>query len=117
LGGAEALSGAYRWEDVQVAQIIHDRQFHPDVFGLSKIDQLRHYTFHVTKLAGLLADAADTDSWAGFRDERLADIAIFGVKLATVCNERLPSDFVDEIAADDLAEPKDDTRLAQEAPL
>ena len=36
--------------------------------------------------------APDPDA---FRDERLADIAVFGVKLATVCNERLPSADVD----------------------
>ena len=95
LVGADALAGARRWDEVQAAQVAHDRHFHPDVFGLSKADQLRHYTFHVTKLAGLLADSLEQGTWAEFRDERLADIAVFGVKLATVCNERLPSSEVD----------------------
>lgn len=95
LVGADALASAQRWDEVQIAQVAHDRRFHPDVFGLPKIEQLRHYTFHVTKLAGLLADAVEQDGWEAFRDERLADIAVFGVKLATVCNERLPSAGVD----------------------
>ena len=95
LVGADALSTAQRWDEVQVAQVAHDRHFHPDVFGLSKVDQLRHYTFHVTKLAGLLAEALEQGKWDEFRDQRLADIAVFGVKLATVCNERLPSAEVD----------------------
>lgn len=95
LDGADALDSAESWEEVQVAQLVHDRQFHPDVFGLSKVDQLRHYTFHVTKLAGLLVDAIDDAAWLSFQQERLADIAIFGVKLATVCNERLPPTPVD----------------------
>lgn len=95
LVGADALSNAKCWDEVQLAQVAHDRHFHPDVFGLSKVDQLRHYTFHVTKLAGLLTSAIDQGSWEAFRDERLADIAVFGVKLATVCNERLPSAEVD----------------------
>ena len=95
LVGAEALASARRWDEVQIAQIAHDRQFHPDVFGLPKIEQLRHYTFHVTKLAGLLADAIEQGDWGAFRDERLADIAVFGVKLATVCNERLSAAAVD----------------------
>ena len=95
LVGADALSTAQCWDEVQVAQVAHDRHFHPDVFGLSKVDQLRHYTFHVTKLAGLLAETLEQGKWDEFRDQRLADIAVFGVKLATVCNERLPSAEVD----------------------
>ena len=95
LTGADALARANTWDEVQVAQILHDRQFHPDVFGLSKIDQLRHYTFHVTKLAGLLTQSILEDSWSEVRAQRLPDIAIFGVKLATVCNELLPHVEVD----------------------
>lgn len=95
LVGADALASARHWDELQIAQLAHDRQFHPDVFGLPKIEQLRHYTFHVTKLAGLLADAIEQGDWDAFRDERLADIAVFGVKLATVCNEHLPPADVD----------------------
>ena len=86
LAGAEALTFATTWDELQVGQIIHDRQFHPDVFGMPKIEQIRHYTLHVTKLAGLFVDAIDNDEWDAFQRERLADIAIFGVKIATVCN-------------------------------
>ena len=95
LTGAVALSTARHWDEVQAAQVVHDRHFHPDVFGLSKTDQLRHYTFHVTKLSGLLADAFEYGNWDEFRERRLADVAVFGVKLATVCNERLPATDVD----------------------
>ena len=95
LRGANALDSAKTWDEVQICQIMHDRQFHPDVFGLPKLEQIRHYTFHVTKLAGLLVDAIDDDNWPLFQQERLADIAIFGVKIATVCNRTLPSEGVD----------------------
>ena len=95
LVGADALHHATTWRQVQVAQLIHDRRFHPDVLGLSKLDQLRHYTFHVTKLAGLLVDAADEMSWASFVKRRLPDLAVFGVKLATACNHALSDDTVD----------------------
>ena len=44
MSGADALRHATTWKQVQVAQLLHDRRFHPDVFGLSKVDQLRHYT-------------------------------------------------------------------------
>ena len=91
LPGADAMTSAATWADFQVAQVVHDRQFHPDVFGLSKIDQLRHYTLHVTKLAGLLIDAIDSNDWPSFSPDRLSDLAIFGVKIATTCNERLPA--------------------------
>ena len=95
LAGAEALTFATTWDELQVGQIIHDRQFHPDVFGMPKIEQIRHYTLHVTKLAGLFVDAIDNDEWDAFQRERLADIAIFGVKIATVCNVELPRAVVD----------------------
>jgi hypothetical protein len=92
LSGADSMMSAHTWQDFQLGQIVHDRQFHPDVFGLSKIDQLRHYTFHVMKLAGLLVDAIDSNDWPSFGPKRLADIAIFGVKIATACNDRLPAE-------------------------
>ena len=95
LPGAEVLASAQTWDEVQIGQLIHDRQFHPDVFGLSKLEQIRHYTFHVTKLAGMFADALDNNAWPTFQKERLADIAVFGVKIATVCNIELPRVAVD----------------------
>jgi len=95
LAGADALRHETTWRQVQVAQLIHDRRFHPDVFGLSKLDQLRHYTLHVTKLAGLLVDADDDAGWSTFVQCRLPDLAVFGVKLATVCNHILLDEPVD----------------------
>jgi hypothetical protein len=95
LAGADALRHATTWRHVQAAQLIHDRRFHPDVFGLSKLDQLRHYTLHVTKLAGLLVDAGNENSWPSFVQCRLPDLAVFGVKLATACNHALPDEPVD----------------------
>lgn len=95
LAGAHALDSADNWDQVQIGQIVHDRQFHPDVFGLPKIEQIRHYTFHITKLAGLLVDAIENKDWITFQHQRLADIAIFGVKIATVCNIQLPTSAVD----------------------
>lgn len=93
--GADALQHATTWRQVQVAQLVHDRRFHPDVFGLSKLDQLRHYTLHVTKLAGLLVDADDEESWPTFVKHRLPDLAVFGTKLATACNQVLGDEPVD----------------------
>ena len=93
--GGDTLALSTTWDQVQVGQLVHDRKFHPDVFGLSKFDQVRHCTYHVAKLAGLLADAIDHDSWEAFRSERLADIAVFGVKLASLGCSELPSEPVD----------------------
>lgn len=96
--GADALRHATTWRQVQIAQLLHDRRFHPDVFGLAKLEQLRHYTLHVTKLAGLLIDAEEPESWRWFAHQRLPDVAVFGVKLATVCNRTLPDGAVDSAA-------------------
>jgi hypothetical protein len=97
-----ALPGGFRadlattdeptWRDLQRLQAEHDRAFHPDVFGLSRCDQLRHYALHVAKLTGALADACDDDqARQRFRTLRLADLFLFGLKLSTVMGESLPT--------------------------
>ena len=99
LCGAEALATARTWHDLQVGQVLHDRQFHPDVFGLSKTAQMQHYSFHVAKLAGLFAGTVENDDWESFLETRLADIAVFGVKIATACGVELPHELVDQSPA------------------
>jgi len=62
-GHAEA-GAAWTWQDLQRVQIEHDRRIHPDVFGLSKAEQLRHYLLHSAKLTGFLASATiEERSW------------------------------------------------------
>ena len=93
---SEMIARAQTWHDLQVGQILHDDQFHPDVFGLSKYNQLRHYALHVSKLPDHLSKAIAGNSMEVFCQERLADIVAFGVKLATLRNEALPKiSFVD----------------------
>jgi hypothetical protein len=86
--------------DLQLLQADHDRLYHPDVFGLSKYEQLRHYAFHVSKLAAALAKASDPADEAALWDVctyRVADMFLFGLKLSTVMHERLPDDPVETI--------------------
>jgi hypothetical protein len=77
--------------DLQVAQAKHNRTYHPDVAGLSRADQLRHFSLHVSKLVGALSEQA-----VGIRDRndfirrRLPDMLVFGVLVATAVNDRLP---------------------------
>lgn len=84
------------WSDAQQVQYKHDIYYHPDVSGMPKFNQVRHYAFHVSKLAMLTLEAAlenehstDDHIRADFWTLRLADILIFGIKLATVTGERL----------------------------
>jgi hypothetical protein len=96
--GGAAARAIESWSDAQQVQYKHDIYYHPDVAGMPKINQIRHYAFHVSKLAMLTLDAAleveggpdslRTDFWT----LRLADILIFGIKLATVTGERLSTD-------------------------
>lgn len=84
------------WRGLQQAQARHDAVYHPDVTGLAKIDQLRHYTLHLAKLAWLLQDAADgQDTGGDVVNERIPDVLVFGVKLATVCGQILADEPVD----------------------
>jgi hypothetical protein len=74
------------WRQVQRVQWEHDRHYHPDVLGLSRYEQLRHYAFHLAKLAGAAVNGDDS----GFLSRRLPDLLLFGLKLATLTNEQLP---------------------------
>lgn len=81
------------WHLLQVVQWNHDRNYHPDVFGLSRYEQLRHYALHLAKLASAGAEAANGNAGALF-DVRFPDLLLFGIKLATLVNESLPDDQI-----------------------
>jgi hypothetical protein len=91
--GAEAARTAATWSELQGVQATHDRIYHPDVFGLSRAEQLRHYAFHAAKIVGSLATlTVDATQWADFTERRLPDMLLFGIKLATVVAEPLSED-------------------------
>lgn len=91
LDGGALAEQADTWHALQLAQAEHDRRYHPDVVGLAKFDQLRHYGLHVAKLAGALAEMAQgLADPEDFRTRRLPDMLLFGIKLATVIGQRLP---------------------------
>jgi hypothetical protein len=87
--GHAAALGATTWRDLQIVQAEHDRFYHPDVVGLAKIDQLRHYVLHLAKIVGAFAEADDADALLG---HRLPDTLLFAIKLQTVIGERLSDD-------------------------
>lgn len=90
--GGAAAAAAKTWRDLQTVQSEHDRHYHPDVTGLSRYEQLRHYTFHVAKIAGAIADVIGTGGTDAddFIRRRIPDTLLFGIKLATLMNESLP---------------------------
>jgi hypothetical protein len=99
-GVAAALPGAFdgpaeardarTWFDLQLVQVQHDRHYHPDVAGLTKYDQLRHYAFHLAKLAAAVTGGlAEESQRADVSERRLADTLLFGLTLATVMGQRL----------------------------
>jgi hypothetical protein len=88
--GGELVLGASTWRALQLAQVEHDRRYHPDVVGLAKLDQLRHYALHLAKLVGAVAEiAAGSGDQASFHQRRLPDLLLFGIKLSTVTGEHL----------------------------
>jgi hypothetical protein len=89
----EAARAAPTWHDLQGVQYRHDQLYHPDVLGLHKLDQLRHYALHLAKLTGALATAMrDEPAAEDFYRRRLPDLLLFGLKLATVMGQRLPDE-------------------------
>lgn len=98
LSGFKIMMEARTWLQFQIGQIVHDRQFHPDVFGLEKREQMRHYSFHVTKLVWLMDRAARGDfPLDKFYATRTPDIALFGIKLATLFDQELPDEPIDAV--------------------
>ena len=97
LDGAVLAAEATTWRDLQVVQIAHDRTYHPDILGLSKLDQLRHCALHLTKLVGAIAEVAS--GRAGEDDlylRRVPDLVLFGLKLSTMAGERLSEKEISE---------------------
>jgi hypothetical protein len=89
--GSAAARNAATWRELQLVQIDHDRAYHPDVFGLTKAEQLRHYALHLAKIAGAFAEAADDEIAPGdMLSRRLPDTLLFGVKIATAASFKLP---------------------------
>lgn len=93
--GASAARGLNEWRALQLVQDAHDVAYHYDVVGLTKSEQLRHYALHLAKLVGACADAASGRiPHDDFLDRRVADMLLFGIKLATVSSEKLPLEQV-----------------------
>lgn len=81
-----AVRVATTWRQLQIAQIDHDRRFHPDVFGLSKLEQIRHYAFHLAKFPDAVLASDDMQ----LRSRRIPDMLLFAIKLWTISGSRLP---------------------------
>ena len=91
--GAQGVTKTASWRELQMVQIEHDRFYHPDVIGLTKADQLRHYALHLAKLAACAADTArGFTACDDFLHRRVPDMLLFGIKLATVTGEKLGSE-------------------------
>jgi hypothetical protein len=95
--GAAAARAARTWTELQGVQAQHDRDYHPDVIGLARADQVRHCALHTAKLAGSVAQLRDDSSALDeFSASRVPDMLIFGLKLADLAREVLPRVPFDE---------------------
>jgi hypothetical protein len=97
--GGELARKASTWRELQLVQAAHDKDYHADVAGLSKAEQLRHYALHTAKLAGATAAAAragaDPADWLA---RRVPDMLLFGLKLATVTGLKLADEALPRTA-------------------
>jgi hypothetical protein len=88
--GPAVVNETASWRELQLVQIEHDRFYHPDVVGLTKANQLRHYALHLAKLAAAAADTArELTPEEDLLTRRVPDMVLFGIKLATVTGEKL----------------------------
>jgi hypothetical protein len=99
--GRGAALAAESWRGLQLVQVEHDRAYHPDIIGLPKAEQLRHYTLHVAKLTGataaVLREEVTQQDWLS---RRVADMLLFGLKLATVSGQKLSEELLPQRAAE-----------------
>jgi hypothetical protein len=93
--GASAVLAARTWRELQLVQVEHDRAYHPDVLGLPKAEQLRHFALHLAKLTGatvaVLRGSVSHEDWL---TRRVPDMLLFGIKIATVSSRKLPDEPV-----------------------
>jgi hypothetical protein len=94
--GHRAALEATTWRELQLVQIAHDRHYHPDVIGLAKDEQLRHYALHLSKAVGAFAEPREREE---LLRRRLPDVLLFGVKLWTVMGSRLPDEVFPDLTA------------------
>lgn len=94
--GHRAALEARTWRELQLVQADHDRWYHPDVIGLAKNEQLRHYALHLAKVVGAFAAPTDIDDLI---QRRLPDALLFAVKLPTVMGVRLDDEAMPRRAA------------------
>ena len=94
--GHRAALNARTWRDLQVVQSEHDRHYHPDVLGLAKAEQLRHYALHLAKIVGAFAEPRAADE---LLTRRLPDTLLFGIKLPTVMGIRLGDEPLQGVAS------------------
>lgn len=89
--GHRAALEARTWRDLQLVQVEHDRHYHPDVLGMAKDQQLRHYALHLAKAVGAFAEPRDQQE---LLHRRLPDVLLFAIKLSTVMGARLPDEVL-----------------------
>jgi hypothetical protein len=85
----ESIRVSRTWRELQLAQYGHDAIFHPDILGLTRHDQLVHAVVHLVKAQGALCRSLRAPDPAENVAIHAVDCAVFGVKIATLCGERL----------------------------
>ena len=93
--GRELVLSASDWRGLQNAQITHNIYYNPDVTYMSRMNQMRHYAFHVAKLTGAVANQVESGPTEEFISTRLPDMLIFRVLIATTMSQKLPEDPLD----------------------
>lgn len=78
---------------MQIAQAEYDREHHPDVFGRSRYEQLRHHAIKATVLLGRLCDSAVTDR------ELAIEFWSLGLRVSTVMHQKLEETLAERPAA------------------
>lgn len=94
---SEQLEKATAWRQFQIGQIAYDRRFYPDIVGQIHSEQLTIHGLYLAELLGAWALAVEQGRLDDFYSQNLADVAICGVRLATLGEFELADSPVDEV--------------------
>ena len=76
------------WDELQRAQLKHDRRYHPDILALNVIDRLKHMALHQSKYAAKLIEAEDCHD-SELLEKTLIDSFIIAVATSNTLGQRL----------------------------
>lgn len=94
LAGSDAAAKSGTWAELQIAQMIHDRQFQPHVHGRERYRQAEHHTFALGTIHNAITREPPPQARVEFVPRQLPDIAAHALSVANMSYLLLPRNSI-----------------------